>query len=80
MMDSGFDVEFTKRVCNIMETESKARVAQVCMTTHKLFPLEADDVGAAYMAQDGDVSDLWHRRYGHINTKSLKRLSDQQLV
>lgn len=80
MMDSRFDMEFTRGVYNIKETESKARVAQVCMTAHRLFPLEADDVRYAYVAQNEDVYEIWHKRYGHINLKSLKQLSNKQLV
>lgn len=58
IMDSRFDIEFTRGVCNIKESKSKARVAQVCMTNHMLFPLEVDDVGYAYTTQNEDVSNL----------------------
>ncbi|BBH07042.1 ADP glucose pyrophosphorylase large subunit 1 [Prunus dulcis] len=32
------------------------------------------------IASTDDLSDLWHRRYGHVNNKSLKALESKQLV
>ncbi|XP_039138728.1 uncharacterized protein LOC120276050 [Dioscorea cayenensis subsp. rotundata] len=61
-------------------TVGDGKTLKVCMTSHRLFPLEANDVESAYLAQDGDISDLWHGRYGHINVKKLKQLTEQQLV
>lgn len=51
------------------------------MTTHRLFPLAGDDVHHANLAQEvGNISELWHKRYGHLNMKSLKNLANHQMV
>lgn len=50
------------------------------MTNHRLFPLVAEDVKYAHVAQEEDVSNLWHKKYGHVNSKTLKRLFEEKLV
>lgn len=81
MMDSGFDVEFTRGVCNIKYTESKTKITQVCMTSNRLFLLEADDIGFANVAQSGEkISNIWHKRYRHISMKKLKLLSKREMA
>lgn len=51
------------------------------MTSHRLFPLEVDDVRAANVAQrGGEMSELWHKRYGQLNLISLKSLFESEMV
>lgn len=72
-MNYGYSVEFTcgKRI--IKDTSSATKIAFICMTPHRLFPLEADNVDSANVTQSEEaLSDLWHRRFGHLNLKSLK--------
>lgn len=65
----------------MIEPQSNTKVAKVKITSHRLFPPEANDVEAAHVVQGkGDTSKLWHKRYGHLNLRSLKYLSKYQLV
>lgn len=81
LMNSGYEVNFSRGECIIRDATSKAIVAQVCMTSHRLFPLEADDVHSAHIVQgDEEQSDLWHKRYGHLNQRSLRCLAEKHLV
>ena len=51
------------------------------MTAHRLFPLEADDVGSANVAlSQHELSKLWHRRYGHLKNTNLQQLSQKELM
>lgn len=49
------------------------------MTKHRLFPLVAEDVNYGHIAQE-EVSNLWHKRYGHVNSYTLKHLYEKKLV
>lgn len=81
LMTSRYAVEFTQGKCIMKEENSQTIVTQVPMTTHRLFPLDGDDVHYANIAQDASViSELWHKRFGHLNMKSLKKLTDHQMV
>lgn len=79
LMSFGFMVEFSGGECVIRNGVMRAKVAQVCMTSHRLFPLKADDVRFANVAGEHEASDLWHRRFGHLNLRSLKLLSDKKI-
>lgn len=46
-MSSIYIMEFLGVECAVKDAASKAYVAQVCITSHRLFPLEANDVGVA---------------------------------
>lgn len=81
LMNSGYMVEFAEGVCTIRDAASKERIAHVNMTSHRLFPLEADDVGNANVAMRAEeLSDLWHKRFGHLNQKSLRSLCNLEMV
>lgn len=81
LMNTGYKVEFSDGECIVIETKSNNRVARIPMTNHRLFPLEANDVYTAHISQkEADGSTLWHRRYGHLNQRSLHYLIEHQLV
>lgn len=81
LMASGYSVEFFSEECVIRDISSNTKVAKIHITMHILFPLDADDVGAANVAQEeASLSELLHKRYGHLNFRSLKLLSKKQLV
>lgn len=81
LMNSGYTVEFAEGECTIRDDVSKEKVAHVLMTSHRLFTLDANDVGAANVAQgEKETSHLWHKRYGHLNQRSLKCLSECKMV
>lgn len=80
-MASRYSVEFSEGECAIKDATSKTPIARVHMTSHMLFPLNADDVGAAYIVRKGEeLSDLWHKRYIYLNQRSLKTLVENQMV
>lgn len=80
-MNFRYDVEFLGGDCIIKEAISKGKIAQVGITKHNLFPLIAEDVSYAHVAQqEENVSNLWDKRYGHINSRTLKPLYEERLV
>lgn len=54
------------------------------MTRNRLFPLEVSDVECANLLSSQQKmlleSSLWHLRYGHLNIKGLKLLSQKEMV
>jgi hypothetical protein len=53
------------------------------MTANKMFVLLANakmQSSNCLRVAIKDTTDLWHRRYGHLNNKSLKTLHYKQLV
>ena len=80
-MASGYIVAFADGECVIKDKDACTLLARVQMTAHRLFPLEANDVGSANAAlSQHEVSKLWHRRYGHLNNIRLQQLSQKKLV
>ena len=55
---------------------------QTLMATNMMFVLLATMITQPLkylIASEDDLSDLWHRRYGHVNNKILKTLESKQL-
>ncbi|BBN70008.1 transposable element gene, partial [Prunus dulcis] len=56
-------------------------VAKVQMKGNRSFPLKLQaEMHFAYRASVDHSTDLWHRRFGHLNMSSLKLLKEQDMV
>lgn len=78
---ASYKVEFSEGKYAIKDNNSDAHVARIKITSHRLFPLNVDDIGSTHVTQGEEASSmLWHRIYGHLNQKSLQLLSLKQLV
>lgn len=66
-MSSGYGVEFLDGECIIRDTHANTLVVRICMTTHRLFPLDANDVVSTHVVEGVEnTSELWHMRFGHL--------------
>ena len=79
-MASGYSVVFDDNACVIRNKKSGQKF-HISMTSNKLFPLDVSNMeNFALAARANDDSKLWHLRYGHLNMKGLKLLSDKGMV
>ncbi|XP_017640187.1 uncharacterized protein LOC108481587 [Gossypium arboreum] len=67
-----------------MQVEGKGtsgKQVHIHMTPNKMFPLDVSNMENFVLAPSAmDDSKLWHLRYGHLNSKGLKLLSDKSMV
>ncbi|KAA3475371.1 retrovirus-related Pol polyprotein from transposon TNT 1-94 [Gossypium australe] len=63
--------------CVIKDKKSRKIIVDVQMAPNKLFPLE---VSNALVVKENSECKLWHLRYGHLNIKGLKLLSQKEMV
>ena len=60
-MASGYIIAFADGEYVIKGRDASTLLARVQMTAHRLFPLEADDVGSTHVAlSQHELSKLWH--------------------
>ncbi|KAM2091058.1 hypothetical protein ACFX1T_029593 [Malus domestica] len=82
MMENGYYLLFGGDVVNIFDGWSLDNlVVRVHMTNNRCFPLTM--LPATQYALRADIthcSQIWHKRLGHLNEKSLKVLEEQGLV
>lgn len=51
------------------------------MTQNKLFPLQVSNMEKyVFSVKENNESKLWHLRYGHLNVRGLKLLSQKEMV
>ena len=74
---SGKSVKFDANGCEFLNSENE--VTAFATKQGSLFYLEVCR-NLACAAQSGDKEKLWHRRYGHLNEESLKKLVRKELV
>ncbi|PRQ55987.1 putative RNA-directed DNA polymerase [Rosa chinensis] len=80
LQEKGYTIIMRKGCCQIMHPE-KGLIAQVTMTTNRMFPLHIQhDIQTCYTMQMSDASWLWHMRYGHLNFNCLRTLQQRSLV
>lgn len=80
LIAGGYSVLFDDNTCVIKNKKSGQKV-QISMTSNKMFPLDVSNMeNFALAASAKDDSKLWHLRYGHLNIKGLKLLSDKGMV
>ncbi|KAK3034205.1 hypothetical protein RJ639_032785 [Escallonia herrerae] len=78
LMAGGYSVLFDDGACVIKDKQSGCRMINISMTQNKMIPLEVSKMENFVLATGGiDDSKLWHLRYGHLNIKGLKLLSEK---
>ena len=78
LCESGHEVTFTSKGCTVKKAGSAIVVAKGSRTEGNLYQLgDKDD---ACLIGVEDQNQLWHRRLGHINQKSMRELSTQKAV
>ncbi|KAG6403222.1 hypothetical protein SASPL_135439 [Salvia splendens] len=81
LMASGYSIVFNNKTCAIADKKSGHTIALIRMTQNRMFPLDvSNDVGSALVAKSENETRLWHFRYGHLNVKSLRVLSQNEMV
>ncbi|KAK9157521.1 hypothetical protein Scep_004095 [Stephania cephalantha] len=80
LMASGYSIVFDDKACVITNKKSGKEV-RIGMASNKMFPLDVSNIQSfALAAKVDDDSKLWHLRYGHLNVKGIKLLSDKGMV
>lgn len=81
LMQKGYIVNFDKDECVVLDKKNNHIVAQVKMTTNKVFtlimPMKED---VALKMKSFDEASLWHLRLGHLNFRELKLLKRKNMV
>ena len=80
MMQNGYSIHFEGDTCDIYDPKGN-NIVRVKMQ-QKCFPIQwqykAEE--KSMQAKANELTWLWHKRYGHCNSKSLKLLSDKNMV
>ena len=82
--EKGLVIVMKNKVCKIYHP-IRGLIMQTSMTANRMFVLSVamitleDDENCLQTSED-DLSDLWHRRYGHVNNTNLRNLGNKQLV
>ncbi|KAI5352878.1 hypothetical protein L3X38_005770 [Prunus dulcis] len=82
MIEHGYYLVFGDHKVEIYNDSSHTNlVAKVQMKGNRSFPLKLQaEMHLAYRACVDHSTDLWHRRFGHLNMSSLKLLKEQDMV
>ncbi|KAI5314779.1 hypothetical protein L3X38_043955 [Prunus dulcis] len=82
MIEHGYYLVFGDHKVEIYNDSSHTNlVAKVQMKENRSFPLKLQaEMHLAYRAGVDHSTDLWHRRFGHLNMSSLKLLKEQDIV
>ncbi|KAL3513931.1 hypothetical protein ACH5RR_026648 [Cinchona calisaya] len=81
-MSCGYSVLFDDSSCTIQDKELGQPIVNVKMTANKMFLLEISTIEchALVASSEKDESELWHLRYGNLNVRGLKLLSEKEMV
>jgi len=80
--ERGLAIVMKDRACKIYHP-TRGLIMQTLMAANRIFVLQATMLtqsSKCLIAMEDDLTELWHRRYGHVNNKSLKVLENKQLV
>lgn len=74
LQEKGYEISIRDGVCRIQD-EKLGLIAQVNMTTNRMFPLHLDiTTQSCFSTRLKDEATLWHFRYGHLSFGGLKTL------
>ncbi|KAK4417114.1 hypothetical protein Salat_2536900 [Sesamum alatum] len=81
LLREGYSLLFENLSCIVFTDKTKKNLLlKVPMLRNNMFPLVISDEKNALPTSLEDGNWLWHHRYGHLNSKSLSLLSNQNLV
>ncbi|KAI5334598.1 hypothetical protein L3X38_024731 [Prunus dulcis] len=82
MIEHGYYLVFGDHKVEIYNDSSHSNlVAKVQMRGNRSFPLKLQaEMHLAYIASVDHSTELWHRRFGHLNMSSLKLLKEQDMT
>ncbi|BBG96571.1 transposable element gene [Prunus dulcis] len=82
MMEHGYYLVFGGNVVDVYDDQSLGnRIVRVQMTNNRCFPLTMMPAGElALRASVSHCLQTWHKRFGHLNERSLKLLENQGMV
>ncbi|CAL2265939.1 unnamed protein product [Prunus armeniaca] len=82
MIEHGYYLVFGDHKVEIYNDSSYSNlVAKVQMRGNRSFPLKLQaEMHLAYRASVDHSTELWHRRFGHLNMSSLKLLKEEDMV
>ncbi|CAM8997413.1 unnamed protein product [Rhodiola kirilowii] len=81
LCDGGYHVKFTHNSCHVLDKDGGilmkgSRAANNCY----LIGSTGTDSSTACLSSQADEMSLWHRRLGHLNLKTLKKLGSSELI
>ncbi|KAL0433268.1 UNVERIFIED_CONTAM: Retrovirus-related Pol polyprotein from transposon TNT 1-94 [Sesamum latifolium] len=80
LQEKGYEIFIKNGVCRIQD-EKLGMIAQVNMTSNRMFPLYLQSLThSCFSAKVKDEAWLWHFRYGHLNFGGLKTLQQKNMV
>ncbi|KAK8916408.1 hypothetical protein KSP39_PZI022184 [Platanthera zijinensis] len=79
LMQRGYSILFEDGHCHIKLKNNSICIASVKMTENKMFPFNATIPDYALTCSNNSTA-LWHRRFCHLNIKSLKQLQEKEMV
>ena len=79
MLERGYAVHFEDLACKVFDPQRR-EIAKVKMERNMSFPLIFPYANTAFKTEVVADSWLWHRRLGHLNFQSLKKLEQKKMV
>ncbi|GJR53334.1 retrovirus-related pol polyprotein from transposon TNT 1-94 [Tanacetum coccineum] len=79
LLESSYSVLFDDAKCLIRNKATGEILASAHMTSNRMFPLDFSE-DSIMMSKTSEESELWHLRYGHLNTKGLQLLKSKEMV
>ena len=80
LQEKGYEISIKNGVCRIQD-DKLGLIAQVEMTTNRMFPLHLQHTThSCFAAKFEYIAWLWHFRYGHLNFGGLKTLQQKNMV
>lgn len=80
LQEKGYEISIKEGVCQILD-EKLGLIAQVKMTTNRMFPLYLHHTThSCFVTNLKDVAWLWHFRYGNLSFGGLKTLQQKNMV
>ena len=76
LIDNGLALSFHDNLCEVFDKRG-AKLMKVEMHGH-IFPVNHEMKAAYYVSMAESL--LWHKRYGHCNFETLKKMADLQMV
>ena len=79
MVERGYALHFEDLACKVYDPQRR-EIGRVKMERNRSFPLIFPNTNTAFKTEVVADSWLWHRRLGHLNFQSLKKLQQKQMV